>query len=123
TGSVSKALSDELDTGTVTDGKGTCPHCKQVIDGDEIKAQGRGESAHGKMEDRLFCVVAVRYQPKLKPDGSIDRYASGERAGEIKTEKVRFFRAPVQRDFDALQLAEQRLAEKWDHFERLDLIP
>lgn len=123
TGSVSKALSDELDTGTVTDGKGTCPHCKQVIDGDEIKAQGRGESAHGKMVDRLFCVVAVRYQPKLKPDGSIDRYTSGERAGEIKTQKVRFFRAPVQRDFDALHLAERRLAEKWDHFERLDLIP
>lgn len=123
TGSVSKEQSDVLDAGTVTDGKGTCPHCKQQIDGDEIKAQARGESAHGKMEDRLFCVVAVRYQPKLKKDGSVDRYASGDRKGELKTKKVRFFRAPVKRDFDALKLAEQQLNEKWDHFERLDLIP
>jgi len=123
TGSVPKDFVAELDTGTVTDGKGTCPHCKQVIEGDDIKTQGRSESSHGRMEDRLFCIVAVRYQPKLKADGSIDRYASGDRAGEIKTKKVRFFRTPFQRDFNAVKLSEQRLAEKWDHFEKLDLIP
>ncbi len=123
TGSLSRSQMTELDTGTVDAGRGTCPHCKQVIDGDEIKSQGRGESAHGTMTDRLFCIVAVRYQPKLKKDGSIDRYASGERAGEIKTQKIRFFRAPTQRDFDALKEAERMLKEKWDHFEKLDLIP
>lgn len=123
TGSTPRQLVAELDAGTIDSGRGTCPHCQQVIDGNAIKAQGRGESSHGKMEDRLFCVVAVRYQPKLKKDGSIDRYASGDRKGEIKTKKVRFFRAPIQRDFDALKLSEKRLAEKWDHFERLDLIP
>ncbi len=123
TGSLSRSQMTELDTGTVDAGRGTCPHCKQVIDGDEIKAQGRGESTHGTMTDRLFCIVAVRYQPKLKKDGSIDRYASGERKGEIKTQKIRFFRAPTQRDFDALKEAERMLKEKWDHFEKLDLIP
>jgi putative DNA methylase len=123
TGSLNKEQTDELDAGTVDSGRGTCPHCKQMIDGDAIKAQGRGESPHGKMEDRLFCVVAVRFQPKLKKNGSVDCYATGDRKGKIKTKKVRFFRAPIQRDLDALKLAEKRLAEKWDHLEKLDLIP
>lgn len=122
-GTLTKQQVTELDTGTVTDGRGTCPHCRQVIDGDEIKAQGRGESVHGKMSDRLFCVVAVRSQPNLKKNGQVDRYVSGERAGEIKMHKVRFFREPVKRDRDALELAERMLAKKWDHFERYDLIP
>lgn len=122
-GSPTKQQVAELDAGTVTDGRGTCPHCRQVIDGDEIKAQGRGESTHGKMTDRLFCIVAVRFQPKLKKSGQVDRYASGERAGEIKTHKVRFFRSPTKRDFDAVTLAERTLAEKWNDFERHDLIP
>ena len=122
-GSANRQLTKELDAGTVDAGRGTCVHCKQVIDGNEIKAQSRGESAHGKMIDRLFCVVAFRLEPKLRKDGSLDRYSTGERSGEIKTAKVRFFRAPSQKDFDALQLAERILKEKWDHFERLDLIP
>ncbi|MEQ9617195.1 MAG: DUF1156 domain-containing protein [Phycisphaerales bacterium] len=122
-GQITKQQIAELDAGTVTDGRGTCPHCRQVIDGDEIKSQGRGESNHGKMIDRLFCIVAVRFQPKIKKNGQVDRYASGERAGEIKTQKVRFFRAPTSRDFDAVVLAKKTLAEKWDHFERHDLIP
>jgi adenine-specific DNA methylase len=117
------AQSAELDAGTVTDGQGTCVHCRQVIDGNEIKRQARGESPHGRMVDRLYCVVAVRFEPKLKANGELDRYTSGDRAGEIKTKKVRFFRAPNKRDFDALDLAERILKEKWDHFERLDLIP
>ncbi len=113
----------EFDSGTVDAGRGTCVHCQQVIDGDEIKAQGRGESEHGKMIDRLYCVVAFRFQPKLKKDGSLDCYASGDREGEVKTKKVRFFREPTQLDFDAMELAEQTLQQRWDHFERLDLIP
>lgn len=122
-GSLSKAESAALDAGTVDDGKGTCPHCKQVIDGAEIKAQGRGESSHGTMEDRLFTVVGVRFQPKLNKKGEISSYASGARAGQLKEQKVRFFRAPTKRDFDALDAAQSRLKERWDHFERLDLIP
>jgi putative DNA methylase len=122
-GSLKKQQVDELDAGTVTDGRGTCPHCRQVIDGDEIKAQGRGDSTHGKMIDRLFCIVAVRFQPKLKKNGQVDRYTTGERAGEIKTQKIRFFRAPTGRDIEAVELSERRLKELWDHFERHDLIP
>jgi putative DNA methylase len=115
--------SAELDAGTVTDGQGTCIHCRQVIDGDEIKSQARGESSNGRMIDRLYCVVSVRLEPKLKSNGELDRYTSGDRSGEIKTKKVRFFRAPNERDFAALDLAEKTLQEKWDHFERLNLIP
>lgn len=125
TGGLSKADVVALDTGTVTDGQGACPHpqCRQVIDGDEIAAQSRGESPHGKMEDRLFAIAAIRFQPRLKKTGEVDRYSSGDRAGEIKTHKVRFFRAPTTRDFQAIVLAEKSLREQWDHFERLDLIP
>ena len=122
-GKITKQQGAELDTGTVTDGRGICPHCRQVIDGDEIKSQGRGESSHGKMIDRLFCIVAVRLQPKLKKNGHLDRNASGDQVGEIQVEKVRFFRAPTKQDFDAVALAEKTLAAKWDHFERHDLIP
>ncbi len=58
----------------LVDGEGTCVHCKQAIETDEIKAQARGESPHGKWKDRLYCVVAVRYQPKLDKNGSPQRY-------------------------------------------------
>lgn len=123
TGAASKHLVKELDTGTVVAGRGTCAHCKQVIDGDEIKAQARGESTQGKMVDHLFCVVAFRYLPKFRKDGTIDRFSSGDRTGEIKTTKARYFRVPNNLDFDALLIADQTLQERWDHFERLDLIP
>ena len=54
---------------TVSDAVGTCIHCKQAIESDEIKAQARGESPFGKMIDRLYCVVSFRFQPKLGKDG------------------------------------------------------
>lgn len=108
---------------TVTKGVGTCVHCKQAISADEIKAQARGESPHGKWQDRLYCVVAVRYQPKLDKNGQPQRYRSGDKAGEIKTEKVRFFRAPNTLDLEALELAEQRLKERWPEWEAQGLIP
>ncbi|QGP91458.1 hypothetical protein MGLY_07910 [Neomoorella glycerini] len=108
---------------TVKDGVGLCVHCRQAIPADEIKAQARGESPHGRWQDRLYCVVAVRHQPKLDKHGRPQRYTSGERAGEIKTEKVRFFRPPNEGDLAALAEAEKRLAERWPGWERQGLIP
>jgi len=108
---------------TVSGGVGLCVHCKQAIPAEEIKAQARGESPHGMWQDRLYCVVAVRYQPKLDKSGRPQRYLSGERAGEIQTEKVLFFRAPNARDLEALQEAERRLAERWAEWEAQGLIP
>ncbi len=108
---------------TVTRGVGRCVHCKQAIDGDEIKRQARGESEHGKWQDRLYAVVATRFVPKLTKDGQPQRYTSGERRGEIKTTKVRFFRPPNERDLAALAEAERRLKEKWPEWEAEGLIP
>jgi len=108
---------------TVNNGVGTCIHCRQAIPSDEIKAQARGESPHGQWQDRLYCVVAVRYQPKLDRNGQPQRYRSGERVGEIKTEKIRFFRPPNDRDLEALAEAERLLQERWPEWERQGLIP
>lgn len=108
---------------TVNNGVGLCVHCHQAIPADEIKAQARGESPHGKWRDRLYCVVAVRYQPKLDNQGRPRRYQSGEKAGQIMTEKVRFFRPPNDLDLKALAEAERRLQERWPEWERQGLIP
>ncbi len=78
---------------TVKRAVGLCIHCKQAIDADEIKSQARGESPHGTWQDRLYCVVAVRFQPKLDRNGRPQRYKSGAQKGQIKTEKIRFFRS------------------------------
>ncbi len=114
---------EDPNTATVSGGVGTCVHCRQAIPAEEIKAQARGESPHGRWRDRLYCVVAVRYQPKLDKNGKPQRYKSGEKAGEIKTEKVRFFRPPNQRDLQALADAEKMLRERWPQWERQGLIP
>lgn len=108
---------------TVSDGIGQCLHCKQAIDGDEIKAQARGESPHGKWSDRLYAVVAVRRQPKLDKDGKVQLFATGARAGELKTEKIRYFRAPNEQDFEGLRLAEAKLKENWERWDEAGLIP
>lgn len=108
---------------TVNRGVGTCIHCRQAISADEIKAQARGESPYGKWHDRLYCVVAVRYQPKLDKNGKPQRYKSGQRKGEIKTEKVRFFRPPNERDIKALADAEKLLKERWQQWEQKGIIP
>ena len=63
------------------------------------------------------------FEPKLDADGLRDRYKSGERKGEIKTRKVRFFRPSNERDLDALAAAERRLAENWPEWEAAGLIP
>lgn len=108
---------------TVTRGVGQCVHCKQAIPGDEIKAQARGESPLGRWTDRLYTVVAIRREPKLDQHGRPQRYTSGERAGEIKTRKIRYFRPPVERDLAALTEAEQRLQARWDAWDEAGLIP
>lgn len=108
---------------TVNNGVGLCVHCRQAIAADEIKAQARGESPYGTWKDRLYCVVAVRYQPKLDKNGRPERYKSGDRAGEIKTEKIRFFRAPNEKDLQALKEAERLLQDKWPVWESQGLIP
>jgi len=108
---------------TVSDGVGMCIHCRQAIGEDEVKRQARGESNLGKWTDRLYCVVAVRHQPKLDREGKIQRYQSGERAGDIKTEKLTFFRPPNKDDLAALARAEQRLLAKWDEWDAAGLIP
>jgi len=104
---------------TVDDGVGLCVHCRQAISPDEIKAQARGESPHGKWRDRLFCVVAVRYQPKLDAKGQPLRHKSGQ----VRTEKVVFFRAPTEEDLAAITRAEERLQARWSEWEAQGLIP
>jgi len=111
------------DFATVADGTGTCIHCRQAIPEDEIKRQARGESRHGRWTDRLYCVVAVRHQPKLDAHGQPQRYASGKSKGEIKTEKVTFFRPPNAADLAALDAAAARLEAKWDEWDSQGLIP
>ena len=108
---------------TVKRGVGHCIHCKQAIDADEIKSQARGESPAGKWKDRLYCVVAVRFQPKLDKDGKPQRFKSGAKKGKIKTEKVRFFRPPNKEDLSALVDADKRLKDNWDRWDEAGLIP
>ena len=108
---------------TVADGVGTCLHCRQAIQEGEIKDQANGRSEHGRWTERLFCVVAVRFEPRLDANGCPERYQSGARRGEIKTRKVRFFRPPNERDLAALAAAEKRLAVKWPEWEAAGLIP
>lgn len=111
------------DAATVSDGVGQCIHCKQAIDGDEIKAQARGESPHGKWGSRLMALVAVRLQPKLDKSGRVQRFATGLRAGQVKTEKVRYFRAANSADEAALLKAEEELKQRWAAWDEAGLIP
>ncbi len=108
---------------TVTRGIGACIHCRQAISAEEIKSQARGESALGRWKDRLYCVVAVRFQPKLDKNGQPLRYKSGENQGGIKTEKIRFFRSPNEQDLAAIKEAEKRLKDNWDSWESQGLTP
>jgi adenine-specific DNA methylase len=114
---------EDPDFSTVTGGVGQCIHCKQAIAGDEIKAQARGESRFGKWKDRLYCVVAIRFEPVLDKAGQPVRYKSGAKKGEIRTKKIRFFRAPNEKDLQALEDAETMLREKWDEWDGQGYIP
>lgn len=112
-----------LDAGTVTRGVGQCVHCRQAISGDEIKRQACGESEHGRWRDVLYCVVGIRLQPKLDKRGQLQRYKSGARKGELRTEKIRYFRAPNETDLAALAAAEAELERRRLDFEIKGLVP
>jgi adenine-specific DNA methylase len=112
-----------LDAGTVTRGVGQCVHCHQAIAGDEIKRQARGESELGRWQDVLYCVVGIRLEPKLDKHGEVQRFASGARKGEIKTSKVRYFRAPNATDQQALTAAAAELEARRFDFEMKGLVP
>ena len=114
---------EDPEKGSVKGGVGTCLHCGQAISSEEIKKQARGESEYGTWSDELYCVVAVREQPKLDKSGKVMTYASGPDKGKVRTEKVSFFREPTAADFEALKRAEQALRENWDRWEAMDLIP
>jgi adenine-specific DNA methylase len=122
---------EDPNAATVNRGTGQCVHCKQAIDGDEIKRQARASAKHPTpmadcpdgWQDRLYAVVAVRLEPKRDSHGQPQRYASGARKGEIKTTKVRYFRPPNQRDLDALAEAQRRLRARWDEWDNQGLIP
>lgn len=108
---------------TVNNGTGLCIHCKQAIPSEEIKAQASGVSAIGKWRDVLFCVVSSRQQPKIDTQGRPEQFKSGDRKGEIKTSKVRFFRPPVEADHDAIKFAEETLNSNWIRWDEMNLIP
>jgi putative DNA methylase len=122
---------EDPNAATVKRGIGQCVHCKQAIDGDEIKRQACAGATHPTpmkdcpdgWQDRLYTVVAVRLEPKLDGDGQPQRYISGVRKGEIKTTKVRYFRPPNKRDIDALTEAQRLLEIKWDEWDGQGLIP
>lgn len=114
---------EDPEEGTVKRGVGRCLCCGQAIDSEEIKRQARGESEYGKWQDKLYCVVGVRMQPKKDKSGHILRYASGAHKGEVRTEKVTFFREPNEADYQELQAAKEKLEENWDRWEDMDLIP
>ena len=114
---------EDPEAGTVYHGTGTCIHCGQAIESEEIKRQARGESPYGRWSDRLYCVVGVREQPKLDKQGKVQLYTSGPDKGKVRTEKAIFFREPVQEDLDAIDRAAEALKLNWDHWESMDLIP
>ena len=122
---------EDPNAATVNRGIGQCVHCKQAIDGDEIKRQARAAAKHPTpmadcpegWQDRLYAVVAVRLDPKLDSHGQPQRYTSGARKGEVKTTKVRYFRPPNQRDLDAQVEAQSRLRARWEEWDNQGLIP
>lgn len=97
--------------GTVHLGTGTCIHCGQAIESEEIKRQARGESQYGTWADQLYCVVGIREETAIG------------KTGKGRKKKVTFFREPTRRDLDALKRAEEALKRNWDRWEEMDLIP
>lgn len=114
---------EDPEQGTVKGGVGTCIHCGQAITSDEIKRQACGESDYGTWSDDLYCVAAVRQQPKLDKDGNVMRCTSGADKGQVRVEKATFFREPAQEDYAALDRAKRALEENWDRWTAMDLIP
>ncbi|WP_197479407.1 DUF1156 domain-containing protein, partial [Oleiphilus sp. HI0132] len=78
---------------------------------------------HGKWEDQIYAVVATRFQPKLDKNKLPQYFTTGEKKGEIKTEKIRYFRAPNNSDIESFEKAKSYLESKWDYFDDKGLIP
>mgnify|MGYP002700089967 CR=1 FL=1 len=114
---------EDPEIGTCKRAIGQCVHCKQAIEATEVKSQARGESIHGEWADQLYAVVSVRHQPKLDKNGNPQYFSTGPRKGEIKTEKVRFFRAANETDLKAIGDAGEELKLKWNSFDEQGLIP
>lgn len=73
---------EDPDFATLNDAVGTCVHCRQAIDAEEIEDQANGRSEHGRWTDRLYSIAAVRFEPKLDENGHPERYKSGEQKGD-----------------------------------------
>lgn len=114
---------EDPEPGTVKRGVGQCIHCKQAVDADEVKTQARGENQHGKWSDKVYAVVATRFQPKLDKNGMPQFYSTGENKGAVKTEKIRYFRPPNNFDHESIERAQQQLKTKWDYYDEKGLIP
>ncbi|KZC47699.1 hypothetical protein XM68_c11034 [Vibrio alginolyticus] len=107
---------------TVKKGLGQCVHCHQAIDSNEVKSQAKSESVHGKWKERLFGVVAYRYEPQFK-NGRLEFYSSGPQKGQLKTKRVRYFRAPNEIDLLAEENSGKYLEENWFEWDLEGLIP
>jgi adenine-specific DNA methylase len=114
---------ENLDSGTITRGVGQCVHCQQAINSDEIKRQARGESELGTWRDELYCVVGIRVEPKVDKNGQVQRTKSGPNAGQIKTSKLRYFRAANETDRQAIQSAAEEMDRRLLDFEVKGLVP
>lgn len=109
--------------GSVKRGVGTCLHCGQIIDSEEIKRQAQGVSEYGTWSDDLYCVVAKRLVPKLDKQGEPMVIKTGPLKGQVKMAEELYFREPVEADFAALERAEQALKDNWERWEDMNLIP
>lgn len=109
--------------GSVKRGVGTCLHCGQIIDSEEIKRQAQGVSEYGTWSDDLYCVVAKRLVPKLDKQGKTMVIKTGHLKGQVKMAEELYFREPVEADFAALERAEQALKDNWERWEDMNLIP
>lgn len=109
--------------GSVKRGVGTCLHCGQIIDSEEIKRQAQGVSEYGTWSDDLYCVVAKRLVPKLDKQGEPMVIKTGPLKGQVKMAEELYFRKPVEADYAALERAEQALKDNWERWEDMNLIP
>lgn len=109
--------------GSVKRGVGTCLHCGQIIDSEEIKRQAQGVSEYGVWSDDLYCIVAKRLVPKLDKQGEPMIIKTGPLKGQVKMAEELYFREPVDADFAALERAEQALKDNWERWEDMNLIP
>lgn len=88
------------DKGTVKGGRVECPRCHSVIDGKEVKREAQG----GRMGHQLYCVcIKIRVLGKNRLKGD--------------------FRAPTNKEKEAIEKAEAELKERLPQWEALGLVP